>query len=449
MSHLINEKGLGQILISPFTRFYNSQSFGGMLLFIATLLALAWANSPWASSYHDLWNYHLGFSSEYFEIVKPLILWVNDLLMAVFFFMIGLEIKRELVIGELDSAKKAALPFVAAIGGMVVPVALFFLLNDNPETRDGWGIPMATDIAFSLAILKLLGNRVPLGIKVFLTAFAIVDDLGAVLVIALFYSEGISWTLLGNAFIIIIGLFLLARKGIYSRYLTLFSGALVWLLFLKAGIHPTIAGVILAFVVPVRQKLSLDEFNTKLKVHLDGLAHSKRDNSPILSREQLNHVNAIDRLTGKVYSPLKHLEEQLHPWVAYFIMPVFALANAGISFGEDLIIDWNLMYSIGLALIAGKAIGISLFSAAAIKLKWADLPKGVNNLQVLGASVLAGVGFTMSIFIANLAYVGQERYMDSAKLGILLGSFVAGLVAYLILRRSTRSQEVIASKHSG
>ena len=436
MNKLLTEKALGEIILSPFIKFFNSQSLAGVLLLITTVLALLWANSPWASEYHQLWNYHIGIQSDSFEIIKPLILWVNDGLMAVFFFMIGLEIKRELQIGELNSPKKAALPFIAALGGMLVPGGFFFLLNNNSETATGWGIPIATDIAFSLAILKALGKRIPLGVKVFLTAFAIVDDLGAVLVIALFYSSGIDWTLVIYGLVIFTFLLFLSKKGIYSKYLTLLSGAIVWLLFLKAGIHPTFAGVLLAFAVPVRQKLGLTEFNTKLKVHLEGLKNSNRTNSPILTNEQMIHVDNIDQLTSKVYSPLQHLEAQIHPWVAYLIIPIFALANAGITFSYDIHLDVNLLYSIGIALVFGKTIGISLFTGIAVMLGIADIPEKVSRLQIIGVSVIAGVGFTMSIFIANLAFNGQEKYMDSAKMGIFIGSIIAAVLSYLIFKMS-------------
>lgn len=425
------------ILLSPFNKFVKSQSAGGILLFAATIVALIWANSPFAQNYTDLWSYKIGISTDSFELVKPLSLWVNDGLMAVFFFMIGLEIKRELLIGELDDLKKASLPIFAAIGGMILPVCLFLILNQQEDTVHGWGIPMATDIAFSLAILKLLGKRIPLGLKVFLTAFAIIDDLGAVIVIALFYSEGIHWNLLLIASIPIVLLFLLAHKGIFNKYLHLTLGVGVWLLFLKSGVHPTIAGVLLALSIPVRQKLHLSKFNTKLAYHLEGLKESKRDKSPLLSRKQMAHVNAIDGLTEKVYSPLQHLEEKLHSWVAFFIMPIFALANAGVAFGIDMHLDWPLVIHISIALILGKSIGISLLSYIGIKLKIAKLPEGTNMMQILAISVLAGVGFTMSIFIANLAFESNAIYIDSAKIGVILGSLVSGILAYFLLLYSS------------
>ena len=251
-------------LLSPFQKFVKIESLSGILLLATTILALVWANSPYASSYDAIWNYELGITTQSFEFTKPVILWINDGLMAIFFFLIGLEIKREILIGELNSVKKLAFPLFGALGGMIIPIALFFLINQNPETQDGWGISMATDIAFSLAVLNALGKRIPLNLKIFLTAFAIVDDLGAVMVIALFYSGTIKMGLLAIAFGILGLLYILAARQFFSKFLLLIAGIAVWFLFLKAGIHPTIAGILLAFSVPVRQKMVTDDFINSL-----------------------------------------------------------------------------------------------------------------------------------------------------------------------------------------
>ena len=236
-----------RIILTPFQKFVKIESLSGVLLFSATLIAMIWANSGFSDSYNSLWQYKIGIGSETFQLTKPLILWINDGLMALFFFLIGLEIKRELLIGELNGFRKAMFPLFAAIGGMIFPLLLFLFLNDSPQTVQGWGIPMATDIAFSLAILKLLGDRVPLSLKIFLTAFAIVDDLGAVMVIAIFYSGGVDWQLISYALIPLLILSFLGYKGIYSKYWTVILGIIIWVLFLKSGIHPTIAGVLVAF----------------------------------------------------------------------------------------------------------------------------------------------------------------------------------------------------------
>ena len=429
-----------KILVTPFQKFARIESFSGILLFGATVLALVLANSPLADHFQSLWQYKLGITTSGFELVKPLILWINDGLMAIFFFLIGLEIKRELLIGELNTVKKASFPLFAAIGGMLVPVLLFLLLNRNPDNSRAWGIPMATDIAFSLAILTLLGKRVPLGLKVFLTAFAIVDDLGAVLVIALFYSGTINWSLIAIALVLLAILFFLAYKKIHLKALIIFFGIAIWVLFLKAGIHPTIAGVLLAFTIPIRQKIGVEAYVKKLCDIVDDIKASDTSNMPLLSKEQIENIDYLEDWTDKVQSPLQLLEHRLHNWVAYLIMPLFALSNAGIRFQGAGDLDSMLGGIIIVSLVVGKLIGITLFSWLAVKLGFADLPEKVTFRQVIGISLLAGVGFTMSIFVANLAFFGNELLLDSAKAGILIGSVIAGVSGYLVLRLGSREQ---------
>jgi len=431
---------IDKIIITPFQKFVKIESFSGILLFGATVIAMVWANSGFSESYQELWNYNIGIDTEGYDLNKPLILWVNDGLMAIFFFLIGLEIKRELVIGELNSLRKASFPLVAAIGGIIFPLGLFLLLNQSPETASGWGIPMATDIAFTLAILKMLGNRVSLSLKIFLTAFAIVDDLGAVLVIALFYSSGIDWLMIVYAMIPLAILFYLGYKGLYYKYLSVVFALIVWFLFLKSGIHPTIAGVLMAFTIPIRQKINMKEFTETLTDITQRFKETKRDGLPILSKEQYQHMDDLEDLTEKFNSPLQRLENGLHGWVAYFIMPIFALANAGVVFSADMELDVPLVINIAIALLLGKGIGITLMSFIGVKLKIATLPGDINFKQVFGVAILAGVGFTMSIFIANLAFTGNAMLIDSSKVGIILGSVVSGIIGYLILRWSGKSK---------
>ncbi len=425
-----------KVIITPFQKFVKIESFSGILLFGATVIAMVWANSGFSESYQELWNYNIGIDTEGYDLNKPLILWVNDGLMAIFFFLIGLEIKRELVIGELNSLRKAAFPLVAAIGGIIFPLGLFLLLNQSPETTSGWGIPMATDIAFTLAILKMLGNRVSLSLKIFLTAFAIVDDLGAVLVIALFYSSGIDWLMIVYAMIPLAILFYLGYRGLYYKYLSVVFAVIVWFLFLKSGIHPTIAGVLMAFTIPIRQKINMKEFTETLTDITQRFKETKRDGLPILSKEQYQYMDDLEDLTEKFNSPLQRLENGLHGWVAYFIMPIFALANAGVVFSADMELDVPLAINIAIALFIGKGIGITLMSYLGVKLKIATLPGDINFKQVFGVAILAGVGFTMSIFIANLAFTGNAMLIDSSKVGIIVGSVVSGIIGYLILRWS-------------
>ena len=431
-----------QKILTPFQKFVRIESLSGVLLFGSTVLALILANSPLGEQFRSIWNYKIGIdTSSSFQLVKPLILWINDGLMAIFFFLIGLEIKRELLIGELNSVKKASFPLFAAIGGMLFPVMFFLALNRNPDTDQAWGIPMATDIAFSLAILRLLGNRVPLGLKIFLTAFAIVDDLGAVLVIAFFYSSSIKWTMILVALGLLALLFFLSYWRLYSRFVTLGVGILIWYLFLKAGIHPTIAGVLVAFTVPIRQRIDLKTYIDKLCDIVANVQKAGDQKAPLLAREQIEEIDNLEDWTEKVQSPLQHLEHKLHNWVAYLIMPLFALSNAGVTIGGGSGPDTALAGIIVIALVLGKLSGITFLSWIAVKLRLADLPAGVNFRQITGIGLLAGVGFTMSIFVANLAFPEHPQLLDSAKLGILLGSTLAGAGGYILLRLTSRKTE--------
>lgn len=426
-----------KIFLTPFQSFVKTESFSGILLMAATIFALVWANSPFGESYQALWQYKIGITSPHFELYKPLILWINDGLMAVFFFLIGLEIKREFLIGELNSMKKIAFPLFGAMGGMLAPVLLFFLLNQNPETLKGWGIPMATDIAFSLAILNLLGKRIPLSLKLFLTAFAIVDDIGAVIVIAAFYSGSLNITLLLIALLLLCVLYLVAYRGYYSKYLVLSFGIIIWILFLKSGIHPTLAGILLAFSVPVRQKIYTPEFIDNLSEIIDRIKKAKVSDKPILSKEQISEIDSLEDWTDSYQSPLQHLEHKLHGWVAYFIIPIFALANAGVLLNSDIDLDIPLIRNIILCLIIGNSIGITTIILVAKKIKLIDVPIEITNRHIVGVSFLAGIGFTMSIFIASLAFSNSPVYIDSAKIGILIGSFVSAIIGYSVLRWKT------------
>lgn len=428
---------MNQIIVRPIQKFIKAESLSGILLFSSTILALILANSPLSNAFQSIWQFEIGIQSEGFSLVKPLILWINDGLMAIFFFVIGLEIKREILIGELNSVKKASLPIFAALGGMIVPLSIFLLLNNNPQTMKGWGIPMATDIAFTLAILGLLGKRVPLGLKIFLTAFAIIDDIGAVLVIALFYTGDISWNLLLCAIGLLSILYSLSYFKIHSKYLILIFGMIIWVLFLKAGIHPTIAGILLAFAVPIRQKINVKTYSEKLKGIIEDLSNATVLNKkPILSKEQIAEIDNLDDWTMKVQSPLQQLENRLHSWVAYFIMPIFALSNAGVNITGGTNIDFSLASSISIALFLGKSIGVTLFSYFAFKLSLAALPDRVDFKQILGVAMLSGVGFTMSLFIGNLAFIDNDFFLNSAKIGIIIGSLISGLLGYIILKIS-------------
>ncbi|MFT6755064.1 MAG: NhaA family Na+:H+ antiporter [Urechidicola sp.] len=421
-------------ILSPFQKFVKIESFSGILLLAATIIALVWANSSFSESYASLWNYKIGFSTPSFELNKPLILWINDGFMAIFFFLIGLEIKREFLIGELNSVKKMAFPLFGAIGGILVPVLLFMFLNQNPITFKGWGIPMATDIAFSLAIIKVLGNRVPLSLKIFLTAFAIVDDIGAVLVIAIFYSGAIKINLLIIALLLLSVLYFFSYKGFYSKFILVVFGVVIWTLFLKSGIHPTLAGILLAFSVPIRQKIQTREFIDNLVKITDNIKNTSETDETILSKEQIKQIDNLEDWTTKYQSPLQHLEHNLHDWVAYFIIPIFALANAGVVLNSDMNLDIPLVRNIIICLVIGNSIGITSIILIAKKLKFIEIPRDINLQHIIGVSFLAGIGFTMAIFIASLAFVGDQVFIDSSKIGILIGSLIAALLGYTILR---------------
>jgi NhaA family Na+:H+ antiporter len=417
-------------------QFIHLQTTASLLLFAFSIFAVVWANSPYGNFYEQFWRYKLaiGFVNTDFYLEKSLILWINDGLMAIFFFVIGLEIKREVLVGELTTLRKASLPIFAAIGGMAFPVMIFFLFNQGKVGGEGWGIPMATDIAFTLGILKLLGDRVPLGLKIFLTAFAIVDDIGAVLVIAIFYSANIQWDLITYALLIVGTLGFLSYKHVYSKYFFFILGFVVWLLFLKSGIHPTIAGILLAFTIPMYREIKLSEYERELNVQLQIFKNCKYKNPKLLNKKQLEVVDEIETICAKVQSPLQQLEYSLHGWVSYVIMPIFALANAGVVLSfSGLENTSHIILSIAMALVFGNTIGIMLLSYIAIKFKFADLPKGVKYKELLGVSILGGLGFTMSLFITNLAYV-DEAFIAAAKMGVILGSLVAGSLGYLILR---------------
>lgn len=433
-------------ILSAFQKFDRAQSLGGILLFGATILALIMANSQLSGLYENLREIPFGIEFNNFSLTKPLILWINDGLMAIFFFMIGLEIKRELMVGELNSPSRAALPLIAAVGGMAFPIIIYLILNRNPEASHGWGIPMATDIAFSLTILKLLGKRVPIGLKVFLAAIAIIGDLGAVIVITLFYGSSIDWSILAWAVIPMSILVVLNLLNYFPKYFHLLCGLIIWYLFLKSGLHPTTAGAFLAFTIPLRQRTDAKTFSWKISEIADGIRETNTEYKPLLTSVQMERIDELEEWTERVQSPLQHLEHVLQNWVAYFIIPVFAFFNAGVAFNSEIQPDINLVTALALSLFLGKSFGVMFFSFVSIKLRFASLPDEVSFGQIAGISILAGVGFTMSMFIANLAFADALILMDSAKIGILTGSLVSGVAGYMVLRYCRQRNSQIADK---
>ncbi|MFO7755998.1 MAG: Na+/H+ antiporter NhaA [Bacteroidales bacterium] len=422
----------------PRRKLIKAETYGGVLLLGATVLALIWANSPLGHIYDSIFHYEIGIASSHFTLQESVLHWINDGLMVIFFFMIGLEIKREMLIGHLNTVKKASFPVFAALGGMLIPVTIYLIFNRDAETVRGWGIPAATDIAFSLAILQLLGKRVPIALKVFLATFAVADDIGAVIVIAAFYCESIQWLMLVGAFAILAVMLILSNKNIYSRFLYFAASLVVWYLFLKSGIHPTVAGVLLAFTIPIRKKMDVKTYVLKISgIIKDFSGSEEEDKKPVLTNKQLKNIDEIKSYTSKVNSPLQQLEHGLHNWVNYLIIPLFALANAGVKLKTGGNIDYTLALIIMFSLFAGKTIGITLFSYLGSWLGIATIPKDIDFQHLVGVACLGGVGFTMSIFIANLAFLGSPELLNSAKMGIIMGSFISGVTGYTMLKMMT------------
>jgi NhaA family Na+:H+ antiporter len=429
-----------QRLLLPFQQFLRQEASGGLLLLACTVLALAWANSPFASSYTALWQTHVTVGLGGFILDKPLLLWINDGLMAVFFFVVGLEIKREVLGGELASLKQAALPLVAAVGGMVVPALCYVAFNLDGPGAAGWGIPMATDIAFALGVLALLGKRAPLSLKIFLTALAIVDDIGAVLVIALFYTAELSWLSLAVGTGFLAALIAVNRLGVRHPLVYLALGLGLWTAFLKSGVHATVAGVLLAMTIPSRAGLGGRQFSTAGRELMSEFDQGAGP-GPGLSDRQQAAVQALEAASQQAESPLQRLEHTLHPWVAFAIMPVFALANAGVGLGREMAAAVVHPISLGIlaGLVLGKQLGILGFVWVAVKTRLVELPAGIGWRQIHGVGCLAGIGFTMSLFIAGLAFA-EEQFLTVAKMGILAASLVSGVVGWLLLRGASSAR---------
>ena len=421
--------------LRPFQRFAHTESAGGVVLLACAALALAWANSPWAESYFHLWETHVGVSLAGRVLDLSLHHWINDGLMAVFFFVVGLEIKREMLVGELSSARQAALPIAGALGGMLVPAGIYAAINAGGPGSAGWGIPMATDIAFALGVLALLGPRVPVVLKVFLTALAIADDIGAVLVIALFYTSDLAWSALLAGGVVLGALIALNVLGIRRPGAYLALGVLLWLAFLQSGVHATVAGVVLAMTIPSRTRVHEEEFLAVARGAIDEFDAACQPGETVLTnRAQQEAIEALEHVSEGVQSPLFTMERKLHGAVAFFIMPVFALANAGVSLG-GLLDTLALPVTLGvvLGLVIGKPLGITLFAWLAVRVGWATLPAQASWRTLHGVSWLGGIGFTMSLFIAGLAF-SDASLLDSAKVGILAGSLAAGIVGWAMLR---------------
>lgn len=430
-------------VVKPIQKFIQQEKSGGLILGISVIIALFLANSPWHHEYHHFFEQKLGFQfngSTYLEYSFHH--WINDGLMAIFFFVVGLELKREIVAGELSNPRKAMLPIAAAIGGMVVPALIYFALNPTGEVNSGWGIPMATDIAFALGVLYLLGNRIPLALKVFLTALAIVDDLGAVLVIAFFYTSDISMMNLAIGLAFLLTMYIGNKMGVRSiLFYALLGIGGVWTAFLLSGVHATIASVLAAFMVPADVQIKESVLIARIKKHLNRFKKiDPNDNIPTLTNKQLHILERVNIDTEQAIPPLQRLEHAMHPFVTFVIIPVFALANAGVSVLDieiKQLFSTNVALGVALGLLVGKVVGVVGFTWLCAKLKIAPFPDGMNMRNLLGLALLASIGFTMSLFITELAFVSSE-YKVQAKVGVFVASIIGGVLGYYVLSKQSK-----------
>ncbi len=429
------------VVTAPFKRFVRMEASGGILLLICTAVALVWANSPWADGYHQLWErpWAIGLGSS--SLIQTYHAWINDGLMALFFFLMGLEIKREILVGELSSLKSATFPLIAALGGSIVPMAVYLSFASAGHAQRGWAIPMATDIAFALGVMALLARSVPATLKVFVTALAIVDDVFGVMVIALFYTAHISLANLGLTVLGLVASCLANALGVRRPAVYAVIGIFVWLAVLNSGVHATIAGVLMAFTIPANTYADRDRFlrsSRSLLTEIGASAHH--------STAEHDAYRALESTSALMQSPLHRIEHQIQPWVSFLIMPLFALANAGVHVLGNFsgAFTNRVLLGVALGLLVGKPLGITLFSAVAVKLRLASAPQNVNWKQIFSAGCLCGIGFTMSLFIASLAF-GDGDLLDVAKVGTITGSVLAGLLGAVALKHTSVPKEVIRS----
>ncbi len=430
--------------VRPLQRFMSVEAAGGIVLLIAAIAALVWANGPFGDSYKAFWETKLSLDIGGFHLEEDLEHFVNDALMAIFFFVVGLEIKRELVVGELKDRKRAALPAIAALGGMVVPAVVFLAFNaGSGEAAQGWGIPMATDIAFAVGVISLLGSRVSASAKLFLLALAIADDIGAIAVIAIWYTTDLSmgWLLAAIGGIALISI--AQRVHIRSLLVYVVLGTAVWFFVFESGVHATLAGVAIGLLTPATAYYSDNDFRRRATWILD--RYDMEAASPT-ARERID-ASALElhKVAYESVAPLDRLEYTLHPWTSFVIVPIFALANAGVRFVDIDVaaaVTSSLSLGVSLGLVAGKTIGITLATFVAVRLGLGTLPRRTGWSQVVGLAAIAGIGFTVSLFITELAFT-DEILIDEAKIGIFIGSTIAGILGYALLRRTRTPAELI------
>lgn len=420
---LLSERRLARTIGRPIASFLRVEAAGGLVLLAAALIALFWANSAWSETYEQFWGTEITIEVAAWELSEDLRHWVNDALMTIFFLVVGLEIKYEMVRGELRDPRKAAVPIAAAVGGMAVPAAIYWAVNPSGPAADGWGIPMATDIAFALGVIAVLGRRLPSSARVFMLTLAIVDDLGAITVIAVFYTENVSLTWLGIGAAGVAAVILLQRADVWSLSVYVIIGAIVWLGVYQSGVHATIAGVILGVLAPAWPLLDQDQARAYIQRH-------KPD------RVNAEYVRKARFLLGESVSVAERLEKYLHPWSAYVVLPIFALANAGIYLGGGVLGEAaTAPVTVGIVagLVIGKTVGITLAAWLAVAVRIGRKPEGLTWPMVSGLAMVAGIGFTVSLFIAGLAFPSESPLIAEAKVGILGGSLIATALGVVIL----------------
>ncbi len=430
----IRESLVTRALIVPVQQFIHIQGVSSVVLLLAAIAALVWANSPWHESYHHVWDMELNLS----RLTLPVHAWINDALMAIFFFLVGMEIKHEIVHGELSDMRRASLPIVAALGGMVVPALIYAGINFRQAGAHGWGIPMATDIAFSLGVLAMV-KGIPAELKVFLLSLAIADDIGAIAVIAVFYTETLRIESLILGLLLLIIMYLVHRVGIHHAMIYATLGVLFWVAIQRSGIHATIAGVILGFMVPTTPQLSFEEFE---RIGTDVVRRYRKALAGNDTAAATRMLGVLEQVVSATEAPSERLTRKLNDWVSFLVLPLFALANAGVEFsagGVGELLRSHVAWGVFFGLVIGKPLGIFAFSWAAVKLGVADLPHHVSWRLVSAVGMLAGIGFTVSIFISSLAF-NDAAMLTDAKAAVLGASLVAGIVGYVGLRRAV-SQE--------
>jgi NhaA family Na+:H+ antiporter len=438
-----SERFVPKTFIRPFVRFSQIEASSGIVLLVAAVVAMAVANSGWSQSYFDFLGQHLTIEFGSFQFDESVLHLINDGLMAIFFFVVGLEIKRELVVGDLRDPKAAALPVLAALGGMVVPAIIYLIFNAGTEAAHGWGIPMATDIAFAVGVVALLGSAVPAGAKLFLLAVAIADDIGAIAVIAIFYTSDLEGGYLAAAMVGLVVVWLASRVGVRALWFYVPAALVIWFFTLESGVHATLAGVALGFLTPANPYYNREEFDERARAILDRYPGTEPDDRSAQEHADYEAL-LLSEISNEAVSPLNRLEHSLVAWSSFVIVPIFALANAGVDFRNISVTEAAssaVALGVAMGLVAGKIIGISAASFTAVRFGLGRLPPGTSWRHIVGLAAVAGIGFTVALFVAGLAFE-NPHFVELAKVGIFTGSIVAGVIGVLILRGARPPSEL-------